>query len=182
VEYLIDPLAEISVENDQLVAKGEKLSTGHLDLADLMSSVGVQATKDYIINEVQNVYSTQGVAINDKHIEVITSKMFNHVQVSDRGDTEFLAKEVVTQDTFAEENERTMAEGGVPATAEVTLLGITKAALGTDSFLSAASFIQTSSVLTEAAASGKVDQLLGLKENVILGRLIPAGADSQEQE
>lgn len=182
VEYLVDPLAEIMVEDGQLVGKGEKLTTGHLDLADLIAVVGVQGTKDYIIDEIQKVYSTQGVSINDKHIEVIVSKMFNHVQVSDCGDTEFLAKEIVTKDTFAEENESTMAEGGVPATAEVTLLGITKAALQTDSFLSAASFIQTSSVLTDAAASGRVDQLIGLKENVILGRLIPTGERAQTEK
>ena len=183
-EYLVDPLAEIVVENDQLVAKGEKLTSGNLDLTDLVVSVGVQKTKEYIIEEVQRVYSTQGVSINDKHIEVIVSKMFNHVQVSDHGDTDFLPKEVITKDTFAEENERVLAEGGVPGTAEVTLLGITKAALQTDSFLSAASFIQTSTVLTDAAASGRVDRLLGLKENVILGRLIPTGErarlDSEE--
>jgi DNA-directed RNA polymerase subunit beta' len=182
VEYLVDPLAEIMVEDGQLVGKGEKLTTGHLDLADLIAVVGVQGTKDYIIDEIQKVYSTQGVSINDKHIEVIVSKMFNHVQISDCGDTEFLAKEIVTKDTFAEENESTMAEGGVPATAEVTLLGITKAALQTDSFLSAASFIQTSSVLTDAAASGRVDQLIGLKENVILGRLIPTGERAQTEK
>ncbi len=178
-EYLVEPLAEILVEDGQLIAKGEKLTAGHLDLTDLVASVGVQRTKDYIIDEVQKVYSTQGVAINDKHIEVIVSKMFNHVQVADCGDTDFLPKEVVTKDTFREENERVLAEGGVPATAEVTLLGITKAALQTDSFLSAASFINTSTVLTDAAASGRVDQLLGLKENVILGRLIPTGERSR---
>ncbi|OGC47288.1 DNA-directed RNA polymerase subunit beta' [candidate division WWE3 bacterium RIFCSPHIGHO2_01_FULL_42_13] len=178
-EYLVEPLAEILVEDGQLIAKGEKLTAGHLDLTDLVASVGVQKTKDYIIDEVQKVYSTQGVAINDKHIEVIVSKMFNHVQVADCGDTDFLPKEVVTKDTFREENERILAEGGVPGTAEVTLLGITKAALQTDSFLSAASFINTSTVLTDAAASGRVDQLLGLKENVILGRLIPTGERSR---
>jgi DNA-directed RNA polymerase subunit beta' len=173
VEYTVDPLAEIVVEDGQLIAKGDKLTTGHLDLTDLVSAVGVDATKEYIINEVQRVYSSQGVSTNDKHTEVIVRKMFSHVQVTDAGDTGFLVREVVTLDTFNEENETVLAEGGAPATGEATLLGITKAALQTDSFLSAASFIQTSGVLTDAAASGRVDQLTGLKENVILGRLIP---------
>jgi len=182
VEYQVDPLAEISVEDGQLVARGEKLTEGHLDISDLMSTVGVRATQDYIIEEIQRVYSTQGVPINDKHIEVIAKKMFNHVQVSDSGDTSFLPKEVVTKDTFEEENENILAGGGTPATAEMALFGITKSALQTDSFLAAASFIQTSSVLTDAAASGRVDQLSGLKENVILGRLIPTGSRAKLEE
>ncbi len=181
VEYSIDPLAEIVVENDQLIAKGEKLTTGHLDLSELMSKVGVDGVKEYIISEVQSVYSTQGVALNDKHVEVISKKMFNYVQITDAGDTDFLARDVVTADTLNEENATVLAEGGVPATGEMLLQGITKAALQTDSFLSAASFIQTSNVLTDASASGKVDQLYGLKENVILGRLIPSGRYTEEE-
>ncbi|MFZ5424679.1 MAG: DNA-directed RNA polymerase subunit beta' [Patescibacteria group bacterium] len=175
VEYMVDPLAEILVENNQLVAQGEKLTAGHLDLTELLRAVGVNATKRYIVDEIQRVYSSQGVAINEKHIEVIVKQMFNSVKVEDIGDTDLLPDEVVTKATFEEANERAIAEGGNPATAKVTLLGITKASLGTDSFLSAASFIQTSNVLTDAAASGKVDSLLGLKENVIIGRLIPTG-------
>jgi DNA-directed RNA polymerase subunit beta' len=181
-EYMVDPIAEILVEDGQLIAKGEKLTAGHLDLAELMSTVGVDAVKDYIIDEVQKVYSTQGVAINDKHIETISKKMFSYVQITDSGDTVFLPREISTLDTFGEENASVIAEGGTPATGEVTLLGITKAALQTDSFLSAASFIQTSNVLTDAAASGRVDQLYGLKENVILGRLIPAGENAVKKE
>jgi DNA-directed RNA polymerase subunit beta' len=172
-EYEVDPMAEIIVEEGQLVAKGEKLTSGHLDLTELLRTVGVTATKKYIVDEIQKVYSSQGVAINDKHIEVIVRQMFGSVKIEEIGDTEFLTGEVVTKATFEEENEKIIAEGGTPATARVTLLGITKASLETDSFLSAASFIQTSNVLTDAACSGRVDPLLGLKENVIIGRLIP---------
>ena len=175
MEYLIDPVAEILVEDGQLVAKGEKLTSGHLDLTDLLRTVGINETKKYIIDEVQKVYSSQGVSLNDKHIEVIVRQMFNNVRIDERGDTEFLPGELVTRAKFGDENEKIVAQGGTPATAKVTLLGITKSALYTDSFLSAASFIQTGNVLTDAAASGRVDNLLGLKENVILGRLIPTG-------
>ena len=175
VEHLVDPVAEIAVKDGQLVGKGEKLTSGHLDLTELLRTVGIKATKRYIISEIQTVYAAQGVAINDKHIEVIVRQMFNNVRIDDPGDTTFLPGEIVTKGTFEEENEKVLAGGGIPSTAKVTLLGITKASLETDSFLAAASFIQTSNVLTDAAASGRVDSLLGLKENVILGRLIPTG-------
>ena len=115
------------------------------------------------------------MALNDIHIEVIVKQMFNHVRIEDSGDTDFMIGELATKATFEEKNEEVLAGGGTPATGKLQLLGITKASLNTDSFLSAASFIQTSSVLTDAAASGKVDNLLGLKENVIIGRLIPTG-------
>jgi DNA-directed RNA polymerase subunit beta' len=175
VESLIDPVEEIIVQNGQIVVKGEKLTTGNLDLTDLYRTVGVDETKKYIIEEIQKVYASQGVAINDKHLEVIVRQMFNHVKIEHPGDTEFMAGELVTRSTFDEKNEEAIASGGTPATGKLTMLGITRASLATDSFLSAASFIQTSSVLTDAAASGKVDYLLGLKENVIIGRLIPTG-------
>ena len=182
MEYQVDPVAEIIVEDGQLVVKGDKLTSGHLNLTDLLRTVGTAPTKEYIIDEVQKVYASQGVSINEKHIESIVRQMFGHVKVDEGSDTEFLAGSIVTRDTFEEENERVLAQGGVPATAKVTLLGITKAALNTDSFLSAASFIQTSQVLTDAAASGKVDMLLGLKENVIIGRLIPTGERAKLEE
>ncbi len=178
-EYMVDPVAEIVVQDGQLVAKGEKLTSGHLDLTDLLRTVGVEETKRYIINEIQKVYSSQGVSLNDKHIEVIVRQMFNNVRIEESGDTDFLVGEVVTKASFEEENERVLAAGGTPASAKVQLLGITKASLNTDSFLSAASFIQTSNVLTDAAASGKVDKLIGLKENVIIGRLIPTGPEAK---
>jgi len=174
-ECIIDPVEEIIVQNDQIVVKGEKLTAGNLDLTDLYRTVGVDETKKYIIEEIQKVYASQGVAINDKHLEVIVRQMFNHVKIEHQGDTEFMAGELVTRATFDEKNEAAIASGGTPATGKLTMLGITRASLATDSFLSAASFIQTSSVLTDAAASGKVDYLLGLKENVIIGRLIPTG-------
>ncbi len=174
-EYAVDPISEILVENDQKVAKGSKLTSGHLDLRDLMSVVGVNATQKYIIDEIQTVYASQGVNLNDKHIEVIVKQMFKNVRIVDSGDTEFLMDEKVSRDTFIEENEKVIAEGGEPAVAELHLLGITKSSLVSDSFLAAASFIQTSNVLTDAAASGRVDSLLGLKENVIIGKLIPTG-------
>ena len=121
------------------------------------------------------MYSSQGVALNDKYVEVIVKQMFNHVRVEDSGDTTFMVGETVTRAGFDEENEKIIASGGRPAIGNVILLGIKRAAIGSDSFLSAASFEQTSLVLTDAAASGKVDSLIGLKENVILGRLIPVG-------
>ena len=182
VEYIVDPVSEIIVKDGQLVVKGEKLTSGHLDLTELMRATGVAATRKYIIDEIQKVYSSQGVVINDKHIEVIVRQMFNHVRIDDSGDTTFLENEIATKATFEEENERIIAEGGAPATAKITLLGITKASLNTDSFLSAASFIQTSNVLTDAASSGKLDRLAGLKENVIIGRLIPTGVRARMED
>ncbi len=175
VEYFVDPVSELVVEDGQLVARGDKLTSGNLDLTELLRTIGVDETKKYIIEEVQKVYASQGVPINDKHIEVIVKQMFNHVRIEEPGDTIFMAGEIATKATFEEQNEEVIAGGGTPATAKLTLLGITKASLNTDSFLSAASFIQTSHILTDAAASGKVDNLLGLKENVIIGRLIPTG-------
>jgi len=175
VEYGVDPVEEILVKDGDTVAKGQKLTSGNLNLSDLYRTVGVDETKKYIIEEIQNVYASQGVIINDKHLEIIVKQMFNHVKIEDPGDTEFMAGEIVTRARFDEEAERVIAGGGTPATGKITMLGITKAALYTDSWMSAASFIHTSNVLTEAACSGKVDYLLGLKENVIIGRLIPTG-------
>lgn len=175
VEYYVDPISEIIVEDGQIVSRGDKLTTGNLDLTDLLRTVGVDETKKYIIDEIQRVYASQGVSLNDKHIEIIAKQMFNHVKIEEPGDTNFMVGEIVTKASFEEENEEIIAGGGTPATAKLTLLGITKASLNTDSFLSAASFIQTSNVLTDAAASGRVDNLLGLKENVIIGRHIPTG-------
>jgi DNA-directed RNA polymerase subunit beta' len=182
VEYVVDPVSEILVEDGQLVEKGAKLTSGNLDLTELLRTVGVSGTAKYIVDEIQHVYASQGVSINDKHVETIVKQMFNIVRIESIGDTEFLPGEIVTRARFEEVNEAVLAVGGEPAEAKITLLGITKASLKTDSFLAAASFIQTSQVLTEAAASGKVDKLLGLKENVIIGRLIPTGAEAQIEE
>jgi len=135
----------------------------------------VEAVQKYLVNEIQEVYRQQGVTINDKHIEVIVRQMLRWVRIKDPGDTEFVLDEQVDRFHFQEENERVVKMGGRPAQAEPLLLGITKASLSTDSFISAASFQETTRVLTEAAVSGRIDFLRGLKENVIVGRLIPAG-------
>ena len=175
--YPIDPVSEIIVRDKDLVSAGEALTLGYLDLSTLMSIAGIKETQRYVINEVQNVYASQGVSINDKHIEVIVRQMFSRVIIETVGDTTFLPEEIVTRSTFEEQNEKVLAEGGTPAEARVILLGITKASLETDSFLAAASFQETTRILTDAAASGRVDHLLGLKENVIIGRLIPVGKE-----
>ncbi len=175
VEFEIEPTAELKVQSGDLVAAGTPLTVGFLDPEKVMEQLGIEAAQKYILNEVQQVYSSQGVTLADKHIEVIIRQMFSKMKVESPGDTQFLPGEIVGRYLLEEENEKMRAEKKEPATASVVLLGITKAALETDSFLAAASFINTTRVLTEAAASGKVDKLLGLKENVIIGRLIPTG-------
>ena len=140
-----------------------------------MRVLGVEKLAEYLVKEVQDVYRLQGVKINDKHIEVIVSQMLRKVEIRTPNDTTFLAGEQVDRDVFEAENAKTIVEGGIPAEADDVLLGITKASLHTKSFISAASFQETTRVLTEAAVEGKVDKLNGLKENVIVGRLIPAG-------
>jgi DNA-directed RNA polymerase subunit beta' len=142
---------------------------------DILSVLGEKALHAYLVNEIQEVYRLQGVNINDKHIEVIVRQMMRWVKIEDVGDTEFLIEEQVDRFRFMEENERVIMNGGRPASGRPLLLGITKASLSTDSFISAASFQETTRVLTEASISGKVDHLRGLKENVTMGRLIPAG-------
>jgi len=137
--------------------------------------LGTEEVQEYLVNEVQEVYRLQGVKINDKHFEVIVRQMLQKVQVEEVGDTNFLEGEKVDKNRFRLDNERVMAEGGEPATSSDLLLGITRASLSTESFISAASFQETTKVLTEAAVAGKEDRLQGLKENVIIGHLIPAG-------
>ncbi len=174
-EVEVEPTAELRVAEGDLIGAGTPLTEGFLDPKKVMEQLGVVAAQKYILSEVQDVYSSQGVTLADKHIEVIIKQMFDKVKVENAGETGFLPGEIVSRYLFEEENEKMLAEKKEPAEAGVVLLGITKAALETDSFLSAASFINTTRVLTEAAASGKVDRLLGLKENVIIGRLIPTG-------
>jgi DNA-directed RNA polymerase subunit beta' len=142
---------------------------------DILHVLGEKELQKYLVNEIQEVYRLQGVNINDKHLEVISRQMMRWVKIEDIGDTEFLPEEVIDRFRFREENERVDLAGGKPAKGKPILLGITKASLSTDSFISAASFQETTRVLTEAAINGKVDYLRGLKENVIMGRLIPAG-------
>jgi DNA-directed RNA polymerase subunit beta' len=160
-----------------VVNKGEMIVDGPADPHDILRLQGMEALARYIIDEVQDVYRLQGVKINDKHIEVIVRQMLRRVQIVDPGDTRFITGEQVERAEVLEENDRVRAEDKDkrPATFEYMLLGITKASLSTDSFISAASFQETTRVLTEAAIMGKKDDLRGLKENVIVGRLIPAG-------
>jgi DNA-directed RNA polymerase subunit beta' len=157
------------------VKSGEPLMDGPRNPHDIMSVLGEKELQKYLVNEIQEVYRLQGVNINDKHLEVIARQMMRWVKVEDIGDSEFLPEEVVDKFKFREENNRVAEAGGRPASGKTVLLGITKASLSTDSFISAASFQETTRVLTEAAINGKVDHLRGLKENVIMGRLIPAG-------
>jgi DNA-directed RNA polymerase subunit beta' len=148
---------------------------GPINPHDILNVLGENALQNYLVNEIQEVYRLQGVNINDKHIEVIVRQMMRWVKIEDVGDTQFLIDETVDRFRFNGENEKIVERGGRPATGRPLLLGITKASLSTDSFISAASFQETTRVLTEASISGRVDYLRGLKENVIMGRLIPAG-------
>jgi len=174
-EYAIPRGVHINVQEGERVRAGERLIDGPLNAHDLLAVLGEKYTQAYLVNAIQEIYRLQGVTINDKHIEVIVRQMMRWVKVEDVGDTGFLLEEQVDKFRFREENDRIIREGGRPATGRPLLLGITKASLSTDSFISAASFQETTRVLTEAAISGKVDYLRGLKENVIMGRLIPAG-------
>ncbi len=174
-EYLVPHGKHMRVHSGDRVKAGERLCEGPIDPHDILRIKGPNAVQEYLVNEIQEVYRLQGVKINDKHIEVIVRQMLQKVRVEDVGDTNFLEGEQVDKIRFREENEKIIAEGGEPATFQPLLLGITKASLTTESFISAASFQETTRVLTEAAVSGKTDYLLGLKENVIIGRLIPAG-------
>jgi DNA-directed RNA polymerase subunit beta' len=174
-EYSIPRGVHINVQEGDHVKAGEALIDGPLNLHDLLAVLGEKFTQSYLVNAIQEVYRLQGVNINDKHIETISRQMMRWVKVEDVGDTTFILEEQVDKFRFREENDRVIADGGRPATGRPLLLGITKASLSTDSFISAASFQETTRVLTEAAVAGKVDYLRGLKENVIMGRLIPAG-------
>jgi DNA-directed RNA polymerase subunit beta' len=174
-EYLIPKDKHVLVHDGQVVNKGESIVDGEPDPHDILRLQGVEALAIYITDEVQDVYRLQGVKINDKHIEVIVRQMLRRVSIVDPGDTRFIKSEQVERAHVLDENDRVLAEGKIPATYEYVLLGITKASLSTDSFISAASFQETTRVLTEAAIMGKRDELRGLKENVIVGRLIPAG-------
>ncbi|AYN22566.1 DNA-directed RNA polymerase subunit beta' [Alcaligenes aquatilis] len=174
-EFLIPKEKQVLAHDGQVVNKGEMIVDGPADPHDILRLKGIEKLANYIVNEVQDVYRLQGVKINDKHIEVIVRQMLRRVNIVDAGDTSFITGEQVERSELLNENDRVLAENGIPATYENVLLGITKASLSTDSFISAASFQETTRVLTEAAIMGKTDDLRGLKENVIVGRLIPAG-------
>src|SRR5581483_1852240 len=165
----------IGVHEGDMIRAGEPLMEGSSNPHDILTILGEKALAKYLVDEIQEIYRLQGVRINDKHIEVIVRQMLRRVRIKEVGDTGFLVGDQAEKWRFDEENARVLMKGGEPAIAEPLLLGITKASLSTESFISAASFQETTRVLTEAAINGKVDRLVGLKENVIMGRLIPAG-------
>jgi DNA-directed RNA polymerase subunit beta' len=175
VEYMVPKGKHIPVAEGDFVQKGDYIMDGNPAPHDILRIMGIEALADYLIDEVQDVYRLQGVKINDKHIEVIVRQMLQKWEILDSGDTVLLKGEHVEKIEFDEANEKAIAKGGRPAQGEPILLGITKASLQTRSFISAASFQETTRVLTEASVQGKRDKLVGLKENVIVGRLIPAG-------
>jgi DNA-directed RNA polymerase subunit beta' len=181
-EYVVAASARLKVEDGQPVSAGDLLTEGSKDPEEVLRIQGRDSVQRYLIDEVQEVYRSQGVSINDKHIEVIARQMLRKLRVDAPGDTEFLPGELIDRFEFEEKNRQVLAEGGEPATALPVLLGVTKASLNTESFLAAASFQETTKVLTEAAISGKVDKLLGLKENVIIGKLIPAGTGLEARQ
>jgi len=173
--YEVEHTARLNVESGQKVSAGDFLTEGSANPQDILRISGREAVHRYMVNEVQKVYRSQGVTINDKHIEIIVRQMLRKVRIEEAGDTELLPMELFDRFEFEDINARTISAGGEPATAQTVLLGVTKASLSTNSFLAAASFQETTRVLTEAATMGQKDRLLGLKENVIIGKLIPAG-------
>jgi DNA-directed RNA polymerase subunit beta' len=174
-QYLLPLGKHLRVHEGDRVVAGDQLTEGPVDPHDILRVKGDKELQTYLVNEIQEVYRLQGVNINDKHVEVIIRQMLKKVEIEDPGDTNFLEGQQVDKFLFRKENERVVARKGSPATARPVLLGITRASLTTESFISAASFQETTRVLTEAAITGKKDELKGLKENVIIGRLIPAG-------
>src|SRR6201987_6189133 len=174
-EYSVPRGIHVNVQEGERLRAGEPLMDGPLNPHDILAVLGEKELQGYLVNEIQEVYRLQGVAISDKHIETIVRQMLRWVKIEEVGDTSFLLEQQIDKFRFREENERVIANGGRPATGRPLLLGITKASLSTESFISAASFQETTRVLTEASIQGAVDHLRGLKENVIVGRLIPAG-------
>jgi DNA-directed RNA polymerase subunit beta' len=173
-EYSVPITAQMRIKNGDKVEAGMQLTEGSLNPQDLMRILGRNAVQQYLVEEVQKVYRSQGVNINDKHIETISRQMLTQVRITSSGDTKLVPGEIVDRFHYEDSNAKVLSEGGEPATALPILLGITRASLNTDSWLAAASFQETTRVLTEAAVYGKIDKLIGLKENVIIGKLIPA--------
>ena len=182
VEYMIPRSNAIYHKAGDAIEKGDQLSEGNLDLRELFRLKGARAVERYLINEVQRIYVSEGAHINNKHIEIIVRQLFSRVKIKEPGDTDFVSDDVVEKSVFLETNRRVKSEGRMPARAQQLLMGITKVALSTASFLSAASFQETARVLIGAALEAKVDPLRGLKENVIIGRLIPAGTGFRANE
>lgn len=178
--YTIPFGAKLKVKDGDKISAGQPITEGSINPNEILAINGTEGVYEYLVQEVQKVYRNQGVDINDKHIEVIARQMLKKVRVEDNGDTSMFAGSLVDVHDFEDENERVVAAGGRPATCKRVLLGITKASLATESFLSAASFQETTRVLTEAAVKGKTDELIGLKENVIIGKLIPAGTGMKQ--
>ncbi|TSC87643.1 MAG: DNA-directed RNA polymerase subunit beta' [Microgenomates group bacterium Gr01-1014_16] len=176
-EYLIPLAAELKVTDGELVTAGTQLATGSLDIKEVLEIRGMRGAQEYLIEEIQLVYESQGVTVHDKHFEVIVRKMSDRVRIISQGDTVLLPGDIIDRPAFETENSRVLAAGGEPASAQIIILGITRAALKTSSWLSAASFIETTSQLADAALEGRTDPLLGLKENVIIGRLIPTSPE-----
>ncbi len=172
-EFIIPLSQKLKIKDGELITTGTPLSEGYLDVDDILTIKGLRPAQLYLLDEIQRVYESQGIPIHDKHFEVIIRKMSDKVIIEDEGNTAFIRDEVVSRIRFEEENKKVLAQGGKPAVGKVSILGITRAAIYTDSWLSAASFEQTTNVLSSAAIKGQVDYLLGLKENVIIGRLIP---------
>ncbi|MBU0683019.1 MAG: DNA-directed RNA polymerase subunit beta', partial [Candidatus Omnitrophica bacterium] len=179
-EYVIPHGKHLNVYRGDRVSAGEQLVEGPVVPQDILRVSGEKVLQEYLLNEVQEVYRLQGVQINDKHIETIVRQMLRNIKITDAGDTVFLMGDKVDKGVFKRENKRVLKKNKKPAAAEPVLQGITKASLTTESFISAASFQETTRVLTEAAAAGKVDNLVGLKENIIMGHLIPAGTGYDE--
>ncbi len=174
-EFQVPAESSLVVEKGQLIAKGTQLNEGHIDLKKLYETMGREQVQRYIVREIQEIYASQGEGINDKHIEVIVRQMFSRVKIEEAGDTDLIPGDIVEKDQFNDANESAATEGGEAAVGEEMIMGITKVALSTESFLSSASFQETARVLINAAVTGRDDRLRGLKENVIIGRLIPAG-------
>jgi len=180
-EYAVPATSHIRVQKGDPIKAGQQLTEGSANPQDLLHILGREAVQRYLVDEVQKVYRSQGVNINDKHIEVIAHQMLAKVRIDSPGDTQLVPGELLDRFRYEDVNARVLAEGGEPATAHTVLMGITKASLNTESWLAAASFQETTKVLTEAAIYGKTDRLTGLKENVIIGRLIPACCQASKE-
>jgi DNA-directed RNA polymerase subunit beta' len=176
-EFRVPMSQKLKVKDGDLIAAGTSLSEGYLNVADVLAIRGLDAAQQYLVDEIQKVYESQGISIHDKHFEIIVRKMSDKIAIEEEGDTSFVKDEIMSRLRFDVENRKILALGGKPATGKIMILGITRAAIYTESWLSAASFEQTTTVLSKAAIEGQTDYLLGLKENVIIGRLIPVTAD-----